>query len=217
MSIKHIIWDWNGTLLDDSKLIIELTIHYVKKYYKQTITPEEYVKAYEHPIINTYKNLCKDFNEEVFPELAREWFESYASQSLNTSLFDDSLNVLQEFKSLGVSQSIVSALNHELLDNMINRFQLTDFFFCFDGLQNIAGESKISIALNQFSNLNIKPIESVVIGDSIHDLEVAKEIGSNCILLTGGADCEEKLRSSNNLVLNSRTEALDAVKNMRLR
>ena len=44
MRYKHIIWDWNGTLLDDRWLCIEAINQTLTKRNMNTITDDEYVK-----------------------------------------------------------------------------------------------------------------------------------------------------------------------------
>ena len=60
MKYKHIIWDWNGTLLDDTWLCVEGINNSLKKRSLQTITKEIYRKVFSFPVEDYYKRLGFD-------------------------------------------------------------------------------------------------------------------------------------------------------------
>ena len=211
MKIKHIIWDWNGTLFNDLDLSYILTHRIVAEYGGPSFTKKDLRKACDHPAINIYKTLHPDFNEADFPKLAKDWYEDYQAKSLEYQLFSDSISALEKISDSNISQSIVSALNGVHLVNIVERFELMNYFTHVDGLRDLTGHSKVELALTQFAKLHIEANEAVVIGDTLHDLEVAEEIGAHCILIRGGYDCGDKLEKSSAPVVNTREEALKLV------
>ena len=54
---KHILWDWNGTLLDDSWLCVEVLNGLLKESGKPTITHETYKEHFNFPVIHFYEFL----------------------------------------------------------------------------------------------------------------------------------------------------------------
>ena len=54
MRYKHIIWDWNGTLLDDRWLCIEAINKTLTKRNMNTITDNEYVELFCFPVKDYY-------------------------------------------------------------------------------------------------------------------------------------------------------------------
>ena len=73
MKYKHIIWDWNGTLLNDTWLCVEGINKSLEKRSLQTITEEIYRKVFSFPVEDYYKRLGFDFKKEPFevPGLGR--------------------------------------------------------------------------------------------------------------------------------------------------
>ena len=82
MKYKHIIWDWNGTLLDDTWLCVEGINDSLKKRSLQTITKEIYRKVFSFPVEDYYKRLGFDFKKEPF-EVAGDEFVAYYAKSFH--------------------------------------------------------------------------------------------------------------------------------------
>ena len=66
MKIKHIVWDWNGTLLNDNWLAIKAINILLKRYNLPLITLEQYLAVFTFPVIDYYKELGFDFNKTSF-------------------------------------------------------------------------------------------------------------------------------------------------------
>ena len=77
-----IIWDWNGTLVDDAPVFINIMNFFLSQRNLPLITLEDYRRSFVFPVKNYYKNLGFDFSKEsfLFPKSAQS-FLSY-SQSL---------------------------------------------------------------------------------------------------------------------------------------
>ena len=62
--------------------------------------------------------------------------------------------------------------------------------------------------LDFIKNENINPKETLLIGDSLHDSEVASSINTNCVLIASGHTSKERLLKSNNDVIDEFTDLL---------
>ena len=66
MKYKHIIWDWNGTLLNDLTLCVDLLNVSLEKRKLPEMTEEKYRKKFLFPIKTFYESIGFDFSKEDF-------------------------------------------------------------------------------------------------------------------------------------------------------
>ena len=67
----HIIWDWNGTLLDDVDWCVRSVNKMLEKRKKSRLKALcDYHNVFCFPIIEYYKNVGFDLDYESFEELA---------------------------------------------------------------------------------------------------------------------------------------------------
>jgi phosphoglycolate phosphatase len=74
-SYRHIIWDWNGTLLDDKWLCIESINLVLKARDLQPIDEERYSRIFRFPVKDYYKEVGFDFSTEPFERPAMEFIK----------------------------------------------------------------------------------------------------------------------------------------------
>ena len=190
---SHIIWDWNGTLFDDVAWCIKcMNIMLVKR----KLPPIQDILAYHDvfcfPVIQYYKNIGFDLHLESFEELAREFIALYHSNnSGNCKLHSNTEKVLADICSYGVTQCILSASEMSLLQSQMSEFCIGGYFDEVLGLSDIYAKSKVDIGLDYMARKNTT--NALLIGDTIHDYEVATALGVDCVLIPSGHQSREKL------------------------
>jgi len=207
---KHIIWDWNGTLLDDAWLCVEILNRMLTRRGMKTVTLTQYQIDFDFPIIDYYVKLCFDFEKESFDNIAREYICAYESQRSKCHLRDGVVNIIKTLKAEGVLQSVLSASQRSSLVEALELFRLTDFFENVAGLNDYYAHSKIDIGKNLMKNLAASPKKVLLIGDTTHDYEVACELGSDCLLVPAGHQSKERLLACGAKVCDSLDEVFQA-------
>jgi phosphoglycolate phosphatase len=197
MKYKHIIWDWNGTLLDDASIVADVMNVMLKKRNIPTITYEYYREIFDFPIINNYIKLGFNFSIESFEEVTQEFNIEYEKENENYFLHGNAENMLKRIQNAGISQSILSAAHQESLEYFTRYFKIEDYFMKLIGLDNYMAASKIENGRKWISSLPYSLDEILLIGDTTHDYEVSKEIGCDCVLVASGHQNEERLLSCN--------------------
>ena len=200
MRYKHIIWDWNGTLLDDRWLCIEAINQTLTKRNMNTITDNEYVELFCFPVKDYYEKLGFDFIREPFSSLGTDFVDYYNSKFHEPMLQDGAKASLRSVLDAGLTQSILSAGKQEFLDNWIEYHGLKDNFICVLGVDDYYASGKMEIAKILISELKYDPDHMLMIGDTIHDHEVALSIGVDCILVDHGHVSKERLVSTGRVV-----------------
>jgi len=203
MKYKHIIWDWNGTLLDDCGLCVRSFNRSLKKRTLEEISLEKYRSIFTFPVVNAYKRVGFDFKKESFKMLSKEFVEFYEKNFKNVSLHKNAKKTLKEISSKGVSMSILSAGNQELLNNWLKYHQIEKLFQNIIGVQNQLANGKLDQGLRLIKKLKFKTKDIVLIGDTKHDSEVAEVMGINCILINHGHVDDKRLKNTGRIVVSN--------------
>ena len=205
---SHIIWDWNGTLLNDVEWCITQINRMLYKRNKRTLANlSEYHDAFCFPIIEYYKNVGFDFNEESFEVLAQEYIEVYHSGgSGSVALYENAEYTLKTIQSFQISQIILSASAQSDLERQMNPFDIRQYFNEALGISDIYAKSKLEIGMEYLSRNHVR--NGVMIGDTTHDFEVSQAMGVECILVAHGHQSKEKLMSCKVPVFDNLEEVL---------
>jgi phosphoglycolate phosphatase len=191
--IKHIIWDWNGTLFDDVDLCVENINWLLEKYGLQSITKERYREIFTFPVIEYYRRAGFDLNKLDFHFIGREWMDRYEQKKLEAKLADGAIEIVNYFHKLGIEQSILSAYSEHTLIEIVERFGLKKFFNHIVGLDNIYAESKVNLGKKLLERINSDSNSILLIGDTVHDYEVSTELGCKCVLMASGHESKQEL------------------------
>jgi phosphoglycolate phosphatase len=103
----HIIWDWNGTLLDDAWLCVDVMNGMLKKRGMSLKTVEEYQELFDFPVKEYYIKLGYDFDKEPFDEVGMEFITRYNNRMRETKLHPEAGEVLVRIGAAGFSQNIL--------------------------------------------------------------------------------------------------------------
>ena len=94
MKYKHIIWDWNGTLLDDRWLCVAAINQTLSLRNMDIIDEEQYKEIFCFPVIEYYIKLGFDFNDEPFSIVGTEFIDFYNKNFRKARLHSNALQVL---------------------------------------------------------------------------------------------------------------------------
>ena len=203
MKIKHVIWDWNGTLLDDRKLAITAINIVLERYDMPKITYEEYLKIFSFPVIDYYKRLGFDFDKTPFAQVGTEFIEEYTERMYDYNLHEGARDTLNYLYENGISQSLLSAAKQKMLDDLMEHHDIEKYFYRVAGLTDHYANSKLDAGKNLIGELQIEPSHILFVGDTEHDTEVADEIGANCVLIAAGHAPFDKLENTGKRVFQN--------------
>lgn len=199
---KHIIWDWNGTIFNDVELCVDLINELLEPRGLTTVTLAEYKNVFTIPVRDYYAELGFDFSKESFEIVGKQWMDEYERRKFECALHDGVVDVIQRISNLGIGQSILSVYTQHTLEEMVGHFGLTKYFLHLVGLDNIYAAGKLHLGKDLMKRLGNGKGETLLIGDTLHDYEVAAEIGADSVLIANGHQSREKLESSGVVVLD---------------
>lgn len=189
----HLIWDFNGTILDDMTLGIRCTNTMLADRGLPIIpSVEAYREIFGFPIDEYYRRLGFDFEKEDYDTvLAPQWVAMYLEGEPACTTIEGAVETIRAVKAIGIPQILLSATKIEMLTAQLERLGLFHEFDEVIGLDNIHARSKQAQALEW--KRRHPDAKLLFIGDTEHDAQVADAVGGDCVLFTGGHQSARRL------------------------
>lgn len=202
-NINTIIWDWNGTLLNDIDICLSSINKLLIKRGLSSLNKNDYRDIFTFPVKEYYIKAGFDFQKESFDDVAVDFMNMYHQKLPEARIFEDVEPLLKTLQSNNFRQIMVSAMEHNSLIATVKDKGIYDYFDQISGISDIFAHSKIENARAIVKELDLNPEKICLIGDTIHDYEVAMELGTCCLLVSNGHQSFYRLsESSANIVKN---------------
>jgi len=209
VNFKHVIWDWNGTLVDDTWLFVDIMNGVLKNRNLPPITLQDYRDVFDFPVKDYYTKLGFNFDEEPFESSGLDFIKIYNRRKFEPKLFEDTLTTLNGLKKLGYTHSILSAQNTTTLQQSVKHYNLHNIFDYINGLDDYYAIGKIEQGKHLIQNLNYNKDEIIMIGDTEHDYDVSHAIGIQCFLIDRGHNSTERLRTKQDNIFSSFAKVIE--------
>jgi phosphoglycolate phosphatase len=193
---RHIIFDWNGTLIDDVDLAVNAVNRCGRVYGVPPVTRESYRERFCFPIRDFYSAIGFDLNRHSFADIMNTYLDVFDSSIGNCSLHDGVEQLLVELGMNGYRLSILSACEQGTLLRIVENTGLARHFAHVVGIENRHAASKLERASFLQTLAKVPPQETVYVGDTTHDAEVARAVGWEAILVSCGHQDPSRLRGS---------------------
>jgi phosphoglycolate phosphatase-like HAD superfamily hydrolase len=204
----HLVWDWNGTLLDDLSLVISATNAAFAAIGGPAVTAAEHRRDFRRPIVDYYGQvLGRVVDRDEFIRLDRAFHEAYRLGLVNVALAADAEAAMRAWPG---TQSLLSMWFHDELVPAVEGYGLAGLLARVDGLRtDIGGDRKAKHLAGHLAALEVPGHRAVLIGDSVDDADAAGAVGAACVLYTGGFTDPDRLRGAGVPVAGSLVEAVE--------
>ena len=203
MSISAIIWDWNGTLLDDVSYAIGCMNQLLAKRKLPILNRDRYREIFGFPVESYYRRLGFDFEAEPFNALSQEFITNYYSKLAVPRPHLGSRQLVEDLSAAGVTQAILSAMELGPLRDQLTANDFLDLFVLVHGLNHIHATSKIAEGRELLNRLDLNEEAVLYIGDTTHDLEVAEALNVSFVLLTHGHQSADQFQDARSVLLDN--------------
>lgn len=193
MKYTHVIWDFNGTVLSDMQAgILAVNEMLAARGLPVLADLESYRRTFCFPVEKYYRDLGFDFEKEDYKTvLAPLWVSLYNIYSKESPLFAGVAELTAALRAAGVHQSILSASEKVMMEAQLRERAALSFFDEIWGNDSIHAYGKNALAAAW--RAAHKDARAVLLGDTTHDFEVAREMGADCILICAGHHDEARL------------------------
>lgn len=203
---KNIIWDWNGTLLNDLDICIEAINKLLVRRQLGLMTRDRYLDIFTFPVQEYYVEAGFDFRKESYESVAIEFMDHYLEMVKGARLHDQVRSALELIRDSGRSQIILSAMEQTALRKLAGEHEIDGYFSEIFGISDHLAHGKLSIAEMALRETGFRKAETCLIGDTLHDAEVASSLGIPCILVANGHQSYKRLLDSGYPVIRSLNE-----------
>jgi phosphoglycolate phosphatase len=203
---RNIIWDWNGTLLNDLGVCVSSINLLLGKRNIPILNVERYLDIFTFPVKDYYVTAGFNFNDEPFEEVAVEFMDHYLRLVRTAGLHTQAKAALSWFRNTGREQIILSAMEQNELVKLVNENQIGEYFSHIFGIEDHLANGKLALAETAIQKTGYKKEKTCLIGDTLHDAEVANKLGINCLLIADGHQSESRLKASGYPVIKNLKE-----------
>lgn len=186
MKPAYVIWDWNGTLLDDAQTCVDTMNAMLGRRGLPLLTMARYREIFTFPVEDYYRAAGFSFEKEPFPLLAEEYIRPYNQAALSCGLCPGAKEALEQLKAWGVGQAVASASHQEALEAQVETLGIAGYFDALLGIRDVLGAGKAGVAQRYLRARSLAPGQVWCVGDTLHDWEVAKGMGCRCVLVSQG-------------------------------
>lgn len=190
----YVVFDFNGTILDDKLVGLKAENECIKKYLKRPLMDlDEYLHKFSFPVKEYYEKVGFRWDDGyTYEEVGQLWFDKYREFKDEYKVFDGVIEILKQNHKKGYKNILLSASSLVELKKQLDELGISEYFDEVLGIDNIYAESKIGVAKKWIEDKN--PADCMFIGDSLHDLDAARAMGiSNCILVAKGHQAKDIL------------------------
>lgn len=206
-TIRHIIWDWNGTLLDDAGACAAAVDVLMRRRGMAGETFEGYRARVMFPVRSYYLKAGFDLDREDYDVLCDEFGVAYSDAvsglitdegSLgfpqSTGIHTDVREFLESSAAMGVTHAIVSASEEGTLRRQVSQYGLEGHFVMLAGRNDNHGGTKTHLVEEWVKQCGVHRNQILYVGDTEHDCEAATASGIRVALVADGHVDEKRLR-----------------------
>ncbi len=194
LKYDRVLWDFNGTLLDDlDHCLATMNTVLAKHGLPLMADANAYREVFCFPVQKYYARIGLPGDGDGFVAAAHEWIEVYRAGETDLRLRPGVEETLRFISSCGVPQGVLSATEEKMLAEQVSAAGIGNYFDALFGRGDIYATDKSDIAARYAAE---HPQERVLmIGDTIHDYTTAAAGGFDCVLVEGGHQSRAVLKT----------------------
>ena len=197
---KLLLFDYDGTLVDSAKMIIEGTIEAFNRCGLVIPEPEEIQAGIGQKLDIAIKSYLPLEHKGTLDEVIRQYRQWYVEKDLEGKqfepLFEDVKPVLEILHQDGWNLGIATNKSLRGLSRGLQHHKIERFFSIIMTTDNFTPKPNKAMAMHALKKLKVKNSDAFMIGDTIHDIKMGKNAQINTIGVTWGYNSIEELQQS---------------------
>jgi phosphoglycolate phosphatase len=208
--LTHVLWDWNGTILDDLHVVIDVMNQLLASKGLPPIDQVRYQREFGFPVRDYYTRLGLGPAHGTFEEWARAFIDEYDRRARAIPIRPQVRPILARLRASGLRQVVLSAARAHHLEELVALHGLGEYFEELLGLDDHHAAGKLELARSWLERTRLNPARLLLVGDTLHDYEVACGIGAHCVLIADGHHGEARLRDCGCVLISGLDELYTA-------
>lgn len=212
-AVLHVVWDWNGTLLDDLDVVIQAANVGLSEFEVKPLDEDRYRDHFTRPVRAFYDSIFgRPVTDEEWVHLNDVFHVEYMVRADAADLTHDALEAMDAVGTNPLAQSLLSMSPQNWLEGIVERKGVSNRFSRISGLSGETGGLKAAHMEAHLGELGLDPRRTVVIGDTPDDATAARHVGAHVVLYDGGSHHLPVLQQSDAPVAHSLLEAVEIAK-----
>jgi phosphoglycolate phosphatase len=182
-----IVFDWDGTLFDSTRLIARSIQSACADLGTGVPSDRDASFVIGLGLADALRYAAPDLPSERYRELAERYRHHYQASLDDIVLFDGTLAMLQDLKARNHWLGVATGKNRAGLDDALRRSALGDLFDATRTADETAGKPDPLMLNELMRELGCAPARTLMIGDTTHDLQLAANAGCASVAVSFGA------------------------------
>ncbi|MFM2240299.1 MAG: hypothetical protein RJA69_1673 [Pseudomonadota bacterium] len=182
-----IAFDWDGTLFDSTRIITRCIQEAVRDV--GGTVPDDRAASYVigMALIPALAHAAPDVPQEKYPELGERYRHHYVRHKDDISLFDGVLPLLGALRERQHWLAVATGKSRGGLNEALRSVELQGLFDASRTADETAGKPDPLMLHELMGEMGVSPERTLMIGDTTHDLEMARRAGCDSIGVSYGA------------------------------
>lgn len=207
-SLAHVVWDWNGTLLDDFWLTARIAADTLAELGVPELSGPVVRDSFTRPFHVFYSRLLgRPVTDAEFAYIRRRYEAEYDAEVFELSLQPDAERALDHVGNVA-TQSLLSMAPDVQLQPLVDHHAIRHRFVHIEGSPDASSDGTKAERLREhLGQLGVEAGRTVIIGDTVDDQEAAAACGARAVLVTSGSQSRSALQATGWPVVDSLLEA----------
>lgn len=185
-AVRHVVFDWNGTLIDDCALAVATVNILGAQRGIGAISREQYRRAFRFPISEFYRSMGFEVDGPSFAQIMVQYLALFNARVDDCPLHAGARETVAGLRAAGVGVHILSASQQDTLERSLTARRLASAFDQVAGLGHELATDKRTIGRELAGKLAAAPGAVLYVGDTDHDHEVATSLGWRFLFVDHG-------------------------------
>lgn len=207
--VEHVVWDWNGTLLDDHEHCIRIMNGLLREHGLIELDVVRYRSVFDFPVRRYYERLGFSLDEDRWKALAARFIGEYERGVHACKLHTGAADLLSGLAERGTRHTILSAAEKTSVRDLLGHFGVHGFFEDVVGRGDHYAAGKTELGVEWLERTKARRDSVVLVGDTVHDFEVAEAMGIRCVLVAAGHHARDRLERCGCTVVSRLTDLFE--------
>jgi len=211
ISMKALLFDFDGTLLNTNDLIIKTFMHILDERFPGQYSPKDCMKFIGPSLTETFEQITPNEVDEMI-EKYRQWNQAHHDELVTE--YDGVVSTLEKLKEQGIRLAVVSTKRKDTVEkglDLMGAKHLFEFWIGGDDVKNVKPDPEpVLIAIER---LGVSKEDVMMIGDNYHDILAGKNAGVKTAGVSWSIKGEDFLKQFNpDYILQHMVDLLTIVK-----
>lgn len=190
-----IVFDWDGTLFDSATVIADCIIDAARDMRLQVPDRATASHVIGLGLNDSLRHALPDLAPEQYPDFLGRYRSYFLEREDSLTLFSGVVELLEELKARGHHLAVATGKPRRGLDRSLQSSRLAGVFAATRCGDECHSKPHPAMLLELMTETRLAATELLMIGDTSHDLQMAKNAGVDALAVTYGAHPEAALRS----------------------